>query len=146
MGGWIRDALARRANLHEVIPDEYRAALLEEAAHWEPKTEEVPPVVDDRGPTIKVTSFEGAKGLSAQHVFIVGMHEGELPRESDNIRDIEICKLLVGLTRTKKKCYMLQSRRFGDARKQPSPFLFWIDASRYDQIYVDAAYWRRRDQ
>lgn len=143
LAGWLHAAQARRTNLFDVIPEEYRAAVLQEAARWEPTVEEVAQTPDDGGPTIKITSFEGAKGLSAQQVFIIGMHQGELPHESANIRDIEICKFLVGLTRTKRKCTLLKTSRFGESRKQPSIFLSWIDASRYEEIYVDAAYWRR---
>jgi superfamily I DNA/RNA helicase len=63
--------------------------------------------------TIKLTSYEGAKGLSAQHVFLVALHADELPKDADAITDIEICKFLVGLTRTKKKCTFLTTGRFG---------------------------------
>ncbi|MGA9851962.1 MAG: UvrD-helicase domain-containing protein [Gammaproteobacteria bacterium] len=143
ISGWLRDAQVRRIGLFHAVPAEYRARILEEAVRWEPMVEDIDQAVDHGGPTIRVTSFEGAKGLSAQQVFIVGMHDGELPHDSDDVKDIEICRLLVGLTRTKKKCTLLKTRRFGDVRKRPSPFLSWIDASRYEQIYVDAAYWRR---
>ncbi len=28
---------------------------------------------------VKITSYEGSKGLSAQHVFLIGLHSGNLP-------------------------------------------------------------------
>src|SRR5947208_3270087 len=34
---------------------------------------------------LKLTSYEGSNGLSAQHVFIVGVHDGELPRNGANV-------------------------------------------------------------
>jgi superfamily I DNA/RNA helicase len=40
-------------------------------------------------PTIKLTSLEGSKGLQAQHVFVVGMHDGDLPRSAGEIKDLE---------------------------------------------------------
>jgi superfamily I DNA/RNA helicase len=43
-------------------------------------------------PKIKVTSFEGAKGLSAQYVFLIGLHSGEIPKKATNVQDIEICR------------------------------------------------------
>jgi superfamily I DNA/RNA helicase len=90
-----------------------------------------------------MTSFEGAKGLSAQHVFIVGMHEGELPRDAKNIKDLEICRFLVGLTRVRKKCSILCTRRFAGERKTPSCFISWLKPERYHVTQVDAAYWNR---
>src|SRR2546425_8826066 len=57
------------------------------------------PEVDQSKPVIKLTSFEGSKGLSAQHVFVVGVHENELPKRISDIKDLEICKFLVSLTR-----------------------------------------------
>jgi superfamily I DNA/RNA helicase len=93
-------------------------------------------------PRIKMTSFEGAKGLSAQHVFIVGIHKDELPHDEAQIQDIEICRFVVGLTRTKKKCSLLCTNRFADQWKQPSVFLSWIKSERYEITKVDANYWR----
>lgn len=91
--------------------------------------------------TVRVTSFEGAKGLSAQHVFIVGLHNGEIPRNPHDIQDIEICKFVVSLTRTRKKCYLLFTGRFADEKKSPSHFLSWIDSNRFERIYVNKDYW-----
>ena len=54
----------------------------------------------------------GAKGLSAQHVFIVGLHEGDLPRNSANIDDLEVCQFLVGLTRAKNTTNIIFKNTF----------------------------------
>jgi len=88
-------------------------------------------------PKVKVTSFEGAKGLSAQYVFLIGLHSGEMPRNAGDVQDIEICRFLVGITRTKKKCSMLVTNRFGDKFKRRSEFLSWIKKS---LSFVQAAY------
>jgi superfamily I DNA/RNA helicase len=143
-GTWLRDAAAQRLSLIDVLPQDFATRVLEEAGLWTPAAVEPVAAEDDHGPVVKVTSFEGSKGLSAQHVFIVGMHEEELPRDSNDIKDIEVCKFLVGLTRTKKKCNLLITRRFGDQVKHPSKFLSWIEGRRYEKIYVDAKYWKRR--
>ena len=91
---------------------------------------------------IKLTSYEGSKGLSAQHVFLVGLHSVDLPRNPEQIKDIEICKFVVGLTRTRKKCSLLLTRRFGGEVRTPSPFLDWIERKRFKSISVNARYWR----
>jgi superfamily I DNA/RNA helicase len=139
----VRDAGTKRP-LHEVIPDKFKKAILEEVekfAFSEKKNEEEKKQVE--GITIKLASFEGAKGLSAQHVFLVGLHAGDLPHDEGDIKDIEICKFLVGLTRTKKQCSLLWTTRFGDSWKQPSVFLRWIADERYEPFIVDANYWKK---
>ena len=92
---------------------------------------------------VKVTSFEGAKGLSAQHVYIAGLHDGELPHDPASIKDLEICKFVVGLTRTRKKCTLLRTRNFAGNWKSPSSFISWIDPARLEFIKVDAKYWKQ---
>lgn len=83
------------------------------------------------------------KGLSAQYVFLVGVHDGELPRAANDPQDLEICRFIVGLTRTKKKCSILITKRFaGTQFKSPSIFLRWISEKRLTPIEVDAAYWK----
>jgi len=64
--------------------------------HGEEETDEAPEPQPE-APTIKATSFESSKGLSAQHVFIVGLHKGEIPRGA-KATDFEVCKFLVALT------------------------------------------------
>ena len=93
--------------------------------------------------TIKITSFEGAKGLSAQHVFIAGLHNGEIPRDPANIQDLEICKFVVGLTRTRKRCYLIHTSRFAQNRKHPSVFISWIEDQRFERIEVNADYFHK---
>jgi len=141
----IRNAASQGLQLRDVVPAEMEEAVLKEAqALTESKIEAEGEKSDtDIELNIKITSFEGAKGLSAQHVFIVGLHEGDLPRDKDNIQDIEICRFVVGLTRTKKKCSILVTKRFADQWKEPSPFIFWIKRQRYEEILVNADYWKK---
>ena len=93
-------------------------------------------------PVVKITSFEGAKGLSAQHVFIAGLHNGEIPKDPNDVRDLEICKFVVGLTRTRKRCYLIHTSRFAQNRKYPSLFISWIKDERFERIEIDAAHWK----
>lgn len=149
---FFAQAIRRSVNggqpLVDILPEDYRATLLAEAE----ALDETPADVDEDvanivGPVpyaIKVVSFEGAKGLEAQHVFILGPHENELPRDAANIEDLEICRFLVGLTRAKKKCSLLTTRRFGNEVRRPSLFLSWIDNARYDRKTIDANYWRHK--
>jgi superfamily I DNA/RNA helicase len=140
----IRNAASQGLPLEDVVPLEMKEAVLQEA---EALPERVEPELEksdsDVELNIKITSFEGAKGLSAQHVFMVGLHEGDLPRDRDKIQDIEICRFVVGLTRTKKKCSILVTKRFANQWKDPSPFIFWIKRGRYEEIVVDADYWKQ---
>ena len=144
----IREAAQRNVWLTYVIPPEMRKKVLAEAKQWteeQAKKKEEPESTKqiDSGPIIKLTSFEGAKGLSAQHVFMVGLHEGELPHDSANIQDIEICRFVVGLTRTRKSCSLMHTGQFAGTPKRPSRFLSWIQPGRYNLTRVDAAYWRK---
>jgi superfamily I DNA/RNA helicase len=90
---------------------------------------------------VVVTSFEGSKGLSAQRVFIVGLQNGDLPRDKNNITDIEVCRLLVALTRTRKCCSILYTNNFSGNRKEKSILISWINNSRFNNIKVDKNYW-----
>lgn len=130
--------------LFSQIPEGYRNKVSEEARTHEPETTSgTPETAQKEGIAIKITSYEGAKGLSAQHVFIIGVHEGELPHDPENIQDLEICKFIVGLTRARKKCTLLCTRLTGDRQKRLSPFLKWIKPERYELVKVDAAFWKK---
>ena len=131
--------------LTELLPNEYIEKILIESERFE-KSEEIleDKDIESEGvnlPQIKITSFEGAKGLSAQHVFIAGLHNGELPHDENNISDLEICKFVVGLTRTRKECTLIHTGHFGKSWKNPSSFISWINPKRLKNIEVDASYW-----
>jgi superfamily I DNA/RNA helicase len=144
-----RDAVRATAGyglqLFEAIAERLRAAVLKETQEW--MANRAPENGNETkaasAPKVKVTSFEGAKGLSAQYVFLIGLHSGEMPRNAGDVQDIEICRFLVGITRTKKKCSMLVTNRFGDKFKRRSEFLSWISAERFEEKRVNAAYWQK---
>jgi superfamily I DNA/RNA helicase len=130
----------------DVIPVEYREDVLVRAsAYSSPAAVDVPaiPPGSGEGRTVRVTSFEGAKGLSAQHVFIAGLHDEELPRDPAAVKDLEICKFVVGLTRTRKKVTLIHTRHFGASWLNPSSFISWIDDSRLELMQVSKDYWNR---
>jgi len=133
--------------LHELIPDEFKKSILVEAEKFTPTDsgsgDSQQEGREPDGMTIKLTSFQGSKGMSAQHIFLVGLHAEELPKDAKNIQDLEICKFLVGLTRTKKRCSILWTKCFGQEWKEASVFLDWIQIERYELLLVDAKYWKR---
>ena len=142
----VKVAATKGISLAEIIPADYRACVLNKAEAWakEQEAEKVSGANTEAAPKVLVTSFEGAKGLSSQYVFLIGLHSGEIPRDAKNVQDIEICRFLVGMTRTKKKCSVLVTRRFGDEFKSCSEFLYWINAKRFKKIEVNADYWKKR--
>jgi len=150
---FLNDALKQTADnrtpLAAVIPEDYRSTVLAQVESFETQDEQPATTAEapeELRPTIKVTSFEGAKGLSAQHVYIAGLHNGELPHDPTGIKDLEICKFIVGLTRTRKKCTLLHTRNFAGGWKDPSSFLKWIDSSRLVKVTVNAAYWTQQEK
>lgn len=149
-GRTVREADERSDRLVDALGEGFKSAVLGEAEAL-PSSEEPRETAaggneqrDPAKPRIKLTSFEGAKGLSAYHVFIVGMHEGDIPRDPKAIDDLEICRFLVALTRTRKSCTLLCTGRFASRRMRPSPFLDWIDPARYEILRINAQYWRDR--
>lgn len=94
---------------------------------------------NEDAPTIVCTSLVGAKGLSAGYVFIVGVNNGHLPRDANDITDEEICCFLVGLSRTRKKCHIVSCGRLGNEPLRVSAFAEWID-DELDDVIVNAAY------
>ena len=111
---------------------------------------------EDTAVSIKIATINGSKGLSANYVFLVGMNNTNsvaingsrktlagLPFDKNNPSDNEICQFIVGITRTRKKCYLISNARFGAVYCiQKSVFLDWINSSRIDNITVNADYFR----
>lgn len=144
--GAIARSVDGEQRLADTLPEGYRTQVLADVAAYEPAPDESKDGKQHASmsslPSVKVTTFEGAKGLSAQHVFIVGIHDGEMPRNPQSIQDLEICKFIVGLTRARKTCTLIYTGRLGDKLKQPSTFISWINGSRLERIYVNADYWK----
>jgi len=74
-------------------------------------------------------------------VFIVGVHENELPKNAVDIKDLEICKFLVSLTRTRKQCHLLTAFRFSGAAKRPSIFIRWVPDAIKRVVKINKDYW-----
>jgi superfamily I DNA/RNA helicase len=130
-------AAARMRDLREACRLTKRQ--IEEALRTSPFQIDLPLASDDAGspddgaedaastsPTIVCASLVGSKGLSAQHVFVVGMNNGFLPIDPDGITEDEVCQLIVGISRTRKKCYLLSAGRSAMGEHSPSVFLGWL--------------------
>jgi ATP-dependent DNA helicase UvrD/PcrA len=90
-------------------------------------------------PDVQFTTLVGAKGLSAEHVFIVGLNNGHLPRNASAIDDDEISGFLVGLSRTRKRCHLISYRFFFNHGLRKSVFLDWV-SKHLDELSVDKDY------
>ena len=97
----------------------------------------------DEGPTIVCTSQVGAKGLSAEHVFIVGMVNGYIPRDPDNVTDDEVCQLIVGLSRTRKACHLVSAGNWLGAWKKESAFFNWLGDIAIERREINKGYWKK---
>jgi ATP-dependent DNA helicase UvrD/PcrA len=141
----IRKAFEEGRPLIELFTPTERDPILAEAEAWAQENEATDFTDEAHEATegVAVTSYEGSKGRSAQYVFLVGVHSGELPSNAANIKDIEICRFLVGLTRTKKKCSILVTKNAMGQVKNRSEFITWINAKRYREKKVGAEYWKK---
>jgi superfamily I DNA/RNA helicase len=111
----------------EAVQDELRELLGETFANHvlQSLAQAEPPVaaLDKKLPTILFTSFKGCKGLSAGHVFIVGVHDAGMPKDNNKIDDVEVSQFIVALTRTRKRCHVLSN----DWVHAPHGKKGWID-------------------
>jgi len=64
-------------------------------------------------PTILCTTLMGAKGLSAEHVFVVGVMRGHFPANDDDPTDTEIRQFVVALSRARTACHVVWCKRLG---------------------------------
>ncbi len=110
------------------------------------KDEEVSTEIEDEQTKLKIklASYVGCKGLAAGYVFIVGLNEGNLPRTNQGPTDFEICEMIVALTRTIKRCYLMSVKNFsGKFTKEISQFVTWIKNSRITPVEVNKYYWHK---
>ncbi|MBC7362512.1 MAG: ATP-dependent helicase [Candidatus Aminicenantes bacterium] len=95
--------------------------------------------IDTKKPRIFCTTFEGSKGLAAQYVFILGFNEGHFPKYYPP-KDIDICRLIVALTRARKRAYILSYGNFAGGKLKRSMFKDYIRDFLSKEIYVDKKY------
>lgn len=143
---WVAETITSGGGLYQLLEDSYRAAILTELKTWRPKeVEEVPSAekAHVERPTIRMTSFEGAKGMSAQHVFVLGLEDGKFPARRTAINSLDVRRMIVALTRTRKQCYLLMAKMsFSKGQRRfilPSIFVEWIRAARVEVVSITAA-------
>jgi superfamily I DNA/RNA helicase len=96
---------------------------------------------DPDAATIACSTMVSAKGLSAEHVFIVGFNNEHFPRHPDEITDYEVCCLLVALSRTRQQCHLVSCERWKGLPVEVSAFRDWLNVP-IEETARDAAYWR----
>ncbi len=119
--------------------DEIRIALGREPEHDDEDIPNDPNTTDNDEPDILFTNLVGSKGLSAEHVFVVGMMDGHFPRDRNAITDEEVCSFLVALSRTRKQCHLISAGFFGRGPLQRSIFLNWV-RTRLTTVVVNKDY------
>jgi len=123
--------------LFKLLGDAADSVILRFFIEEEPQDE-----VDEAQPSVLLSSFEGCKGLSAGHVFIVGLNNSVMPHIdlSGEVPDIEVSKFIVAMTRTRKLLYLLSNwSDYGprSGKYEPSMFIGMIpDKLRNDLGYV----------
>lgn len=108
--------------LRELLGDETDSVINSFFKEEEPEYE-----IDHAHPSILLSSFEGCKGLSAGHVFIVGLNNSVMPQidHLGKVSDIEISKFIVAMTRTRKLLYLLSNwSDYGPRRGKYDPSMF----------------------
>jgi superfamily I DNA/RNA helicase len=127
-----------KPELRRVLKKAVGDSLEKVIQHFGPSEEEKEVEPDETEPSILLTSYVGSKGLSAGHVFIVGVHNESIPKDSSKIRDIEISQFVVALTRTRKQCHIISNQwlispkdKHGQwlPRFEKSTFISWIPES-----------------
>lgn len=76
---------------------------------------------------IKPTTRQSSKGLAADIVFITHFDDRYFIKDT-NISDQDICNLLVAITRTRNKLFLISSL------KEEPTFLKWINKDRYENV------------
>ncbi|HUW71985.1 MAG TPA: UvrD-helicase domain-containing protein [Candidatus Humimicrobiaceae bacterium] len=98
--------------LIDLLPEDYINKHREKANNISPEEIKDPDEIINKKIKIKLTTYLGAKGLSANHVFVLGLENGIFPKDPNNISDDEVCQLLVLLTRARKSLNLLSVNRF----------------------------------
>ena len=81
---------------------------------------------------VRIMTINGAKGLSAEDVFIAGLEEGVFPREGFNLEE-EQRLFYVALTRAKKKNYLCSSKY----RSEKSTFMKFDEIGLEKSKFID---------
>ncbi len=92
----------------------------------------------ERNGSVILTSYSGAKGLSAAMVFIVGMEHGSLPKNNRQPTDEEVNQFIVALTRARKQCHLIHAGQFMGKQRVRSVFVDWLSSGLLEERLVNA--------
>jgi superfamily I DNA/RNA helicase len=92
----------------------------------------------ERNGSVILTSYSGAKGLSAATVFIVGMEQSALPKSNQRPTDEEVNQFVVALTRARKQCHLIHAGQFMGQRQMRSVFVDWLPPGLLESRLVNA--------
>lgn len=114
----------KKESFNDEIKKELKARVggnYDDMVEFYSKEDEEKIALDKTKPSILLTSFVGCKGLSGGYVIIIGANDGSIPKDPDNISDVEIAQFMVAMTRTRKQCHILSNK--------------WLIAPYLDGIY-----------
>jgi len=106
--GWeeiIKNTGEKAKNIFDLLPPDYKnrhLKFLEKLGE-----EQIVESKNKEGLNLLFTNFCGAKGLSADHVFVLFPQNGIFPSNPSNINNDEIYKFLVALTRSRKSLNLI---------------------------------------
>ncbi len=135
----IRKTHETEQGLVDLLPKEYverhlKAAKEEVIEEDQEENEEEPP----KRIRILLTNFLGSKGLAALHVVVVGLNNYTFPVNPASIKDEEVCKFVVALTRAKNSCALVMNKEWdrtsGRTVNRPSVFLSWLPQDKLKKI------------
>jgi len=92
-------------------------------------------------PNILITTLTGAKGLQADFVFVLGINERSFPLSNADVSDVEVCQLLVALTRAKQCCTLVSTSYFAGKPMSRSIFIEWLKGLLVSR-YIKKDYWK----
>jgi len=92
-------------------------------------------------PNILITTLTGAKGLQADHVFVLGVNARSFPLSNADVTEVEVCQLLVALTRAKQSCTLVSTSYFAGRPMSKSIFIDWLQGLLVSR-YINKDYWR----
>jgi superfamily I DNA/RNA helicase len=113
----IRESLNGK-DIVDLLPEEFTKKHKEIMENTLLEETKKPEEEKNRKIRIKLTTYLGAKGLSANHVFVLGLENGILPKNPYVISDDELCQFIVLMTRARKSLSMITRKSFNRKMKR----------------------------
>ena len=143
--GYLKSLLCEKSKLDRIYQDElssYFDMSCDNLKNSINRTSSNHDGIDESKPIIRLTTYNGCKGLSAGFVFIVGLDQDVFPRDSQKIKDTDVCQFIVALTRTRKECHLISTNNIYGKWKKESVFISYLPISLIKKIDVDKKYFK----